>query len=110
MTVTIEKIHYEPYPIRDMVTAWECDSNEVDFLISLKEHTQELRKVFDNKSDWAYDVADADIFLDGLCDSYGSMPSWSEIDSFLNSLDEKIKAAAEDYITADCDIECEWVG
>lgn len=98
--VTIEKVHYEPYPIKDMITAWECDANGVDFLISLKEQTQELRKLFDTKQDWAYEVAHANIYINGekaSGDNWDCMPSWTEIDFFIEALEAEIEEEIAEY-------------
>lgn len=109
MEVTIEKVHYEPYPIRDTITAWECDSDGVDFLSSLKEHTLELKKVFDNKRDWAYDVAHAQILVNGENvhgDHWDCMPAWNEIDSFIEALDAEIAEEAAEYMVSYDDVCC----
>lgn len=113
LEITIEKVHYEPYPVRDTITAWECESNGVDFLVSLKEETQELRKLFDTKQDWAYEVAHANIYINGEKahgDHWDCMPSWTEIDSFIENLEQEIEKEAEEYMTAmDC-IGDDWMG
>ena len=106
MEVIIEKVHFEPYPIKDMVTAWECDADGVSFLTSVREHIQELKKVFDTKQDWNYEVANADIYLNGekvYGDHWDCMPYWHEIDSFIKNLDKEIEAEAESYLI---DVDC----
>lgn len=113
LQITVEKVHYEPYPIRDIITAWECQANGVDFLESLKKHTLELRKVFDTKQDWAYDMAHANIYINGEKahgDHWDCMPSWTEIDSFIEALEAEIEEIAEEYrIAMDC-IGDDWMG
>lgn len=99
LQITVEKVHYDPYPIRDIITAWECQANGVDFLESLKKHILELRKVFDTKQDWAYDVAHANIYINGTKtegDHWDCMPNWREIDTFLENLDREIDSAVEE--------------
>ena len=70
MQVTIEKMHYEPYPIKDMITAWEVEYTveydaATEFLSSLRNNISRLKKLFDTKSEWNYEIANADINLDG---------------------------------------------
>ena len=89
-TITIEKVHYEPYPIRDTITAWEIEygdwfnEREITILKSILKEIKQLRKTFDNKSDWNYDVSDAHILIDGH--KIAEMPSYNEIDKFVSNM------------------------
>ena len=52
MQVTIEKMHYEPYPIKDMITAWEVEYTveydaATEFLSSLRNNISRLKELFD---------------------------------------------------------------
>ena len=104
MQVTIEKMHYEPYPIKDMVTAWEVEYTveydaATEFLSSLRNNISRLKELFDTKSEWNYEIANADINLDGyplvVNEETVCMPYWDEIDSFIDTLENAI--AKEEY-------------
>lgn len=104
MQVTIEKMHYEPYPIKDMVTAWEVEYTNgydaaTEFLSSLRNNIIRLKELFDTKSEWNYEIANADITLDGqplvVNGETIFMPYWDEIDGFVDVLEDAI--AKEEY-------------
>ena len=114
MQVTIEKMHYEPYPIKDMVTAWEVEYTTgydaaTEFLSSLRNNISRLKELFDTKSEWNYEIANADITLDGyplvVNEKTVYMPYWDEIDGFVDGLENAIAKEEYESIMANDSVE-----
>lgn len=89
-TITIEKVHYEPHPIKDTVTAWEIEygdwinEREITLFKSFLKEIKQLRKTFDNKQDWNYEVSGASVIISGH--KIFEMPSYNEIDGFVSNM------------------------
>lgn len=89
-TITIEKVHFEPHPIKDTVTAWEIEYedwfNEREIVIfkSILKEIKSLRKVFDNSQDWNYDCSGAGVLIDGH--KITELPSWSGLDKYVSNM------------------------
>lgn len=113
-TITIEKIHFEPYPIKDTVTAWEVEfdyflnEREITILKSLNKQLKELRKTFDNKQDWNYEVADAKMLIDGH--KIVDMPSYDGIDRFVSQLRSYLNFLIEEQQEIEYEIAMDNIG
>lgn len=89
--VTISKVHFEPYPIQDVITSWEFEednsNSDARFWMEFLKQVVFLMQVFDTPSEWNYEIANAVITFDDH-ELQRRMPYWNELPDFIKALTE----------------------
>lgn len=89
MNILITKVHFEDGPIKDYISSFEC--TEESFWKALTKEVAKLRDIFD-ESDWNYymSYANLEVYDEGELPASVDMPTWDEIDKFLQNPKEFI--------------------